>query len=77
MADRFNLTAALQLQAPTNTAQVISQIQKELGKLGVTNIKINADTRSLAAVQGQLQKVDKSARSSAKGMGVLGRNISE
>ncbi|SVB58797.1 uncharacterized protein METZ01_LOCUS211651, partial [marine metagenome] len=77
MAERFNLTAVLQLQAPTNTAQVMGQVQKQLGKLGVVNLKINADTRSLAAVQGQLQKVDKSARSAGKGMGLFGRNISE
>ena len=42
MAQAFNLTAQLQLQAPTNTGRVVSQIRKSLGDLKV-NVKIQGD----------------------------------
>ena len=35
MAERFNLTAQIQLQAPTNTAQVVGQIRKQLKGINV------------------------------------------
>ena len=35
MAQAFNLTAQLQLQAPGNTNQVINQIRKQLKPIGV------------------------------------------
>ena len=76
MAERFNLTAQLQLQAPRNTAQVVNQIRKDLGNLGV-NVKIQGDARSLAAVTGQLKSVDKTAQRAAGGMNLLNRNIAE
>ena len=72
----FNLTAVLQLQAPTNTQQVVSQIQK--GLKGV-NVKLNvqADTRAVAAVNKQLGGVNKAAQSSSKSINTLNRNLSE
>ena len=76
MAQAFNLTAQLQLQAPTNTGRVVSQIRKSLGDLKV-NVKIQGDAKSLSTVQNQLKNVDKSARSSAKGMNQLNKNIAE
>jgi len=76
MAQQFNLTAQIQLQAPTNTNQVASQIRKQLGSQ-VVNVKVQGDAKSLAAIQGQLKGVDKSAKSSAASMNMLNRNIAE
>jgi hypothetical protein len=72
----FNLTAVLQLQAPTNTQQVVSQIQK--GLKGV-NVKLNvqADTRAVAAVNKQLGGVNKAAKNSSRSINTLNRNLSE
>mgnify|MGYP003631405485 FL=1 len=76
MAERFNITAQLQLQAPRNVGQVIGQIRKQLQ--GVTaNVQVKGDARSVAKINKELRNVDKSARSSAAGVGKLNRNLSE
>ena len=42
MAERFNLTAQLQLQAPTNTRAVVTQIRRELK--GITlDVKVKSN----------------------------------
>ena len=74
MAERFNLTAQIQLQAPTNTAQVVGQIRKQLQGASV-DIKVNANPREAAAVNKALQDVNKSAASSAKSVGSLNTNL--
>ena len=74
MAERFNLTAQLQLQAPTNTAQVVGQIKKQL-RGATVDVKIKANPREVAAINKQLQNVNKSADSSAKSVGVLNQNL--
>ena len=76
MAQAFNLTAQIQLQAPTNTGRVVNQIKKSLGNLKV-NVKVQGDAKSLSAVQGQLKGIDKSARSSAQGMNNLNKTLGE
>ena len=72
----FNLTAQLQLQAPTNTQQVVSNIQKGLKGVNV-KLNIQADSRALAAANKQLQGVNKSAQSSSRSISTLNRNLSE
>ena len=72
----FNLTAQLQLQAPTNTSQVVSDIRKQLS--GITaNVQVKGNPQQLAKVNKQLQSVNKSAASSARSVGNLNRNLSE
>mgnify|MGYP003140565747 CR=1 FL=1 len=58
MADRFVLTAQLQLQAPTNVGQVTRQIQNQLqGVSSVVDVKISPNT------QKQLAQLSKSRSS--------------
>jgi uncharacterized protein YcfJ len=76
MGERFNLTAQLQLQAPTNTRQVISQIRSQLQ--GVTvNVRVEADTRTLSQVNRSLSDINGNARNTATSFGFLNRNLSE
>ena len=74
MAERFNLTAQLQLQAPSNTAQVVGQIRKQLQGASV-DVKIKANPRQIAVVNKELQNVNKAAASSAKSVGLLNQNL--
>jgi len=76
MAERFNLTAQIQLQAPRNTAQVIGDIRKQLS--GITaNVQIKGDARTLAKINKEMQGVDKSSKSASKSVGNLNKNLSE
>ncbi len=76
MGERFNLTAQLQLQAPTNTRQVISQIRSQLQ--GVTvDVRVEANTRTLSQVNRSLSDINGSARNAATSFGFLNRNLSE
>ena len=75
MAERFNLTAQLQLQAP-NTQQVASQIKKDLGGLKI-NVQVQQDAKALAGINNQLQKTDKAAKSASKSMNFLNKGIGE
>jgi len=65
---RFVLTAQLQLQAPTNTRQVVSQMQQQLGN--ALNIPINPviNTQALSNAQKQLTKVSVAAGSVSKNL---------
>ena len=49
MAQRFNLTAQLQLQAPSNTRQIVGQIRKQLKDNGV-DVKVKTNTRQVDQV---------------------------
>ena len=72
----FNLTAQLQLQAPTNTSQVVSNIKKQLSNV-TANVQVKGDARSLAQINKQMQGVNKSASASSKSVSNLNRNLSE
>ena len=54
----FNLTAQLQLQAPTNTPQVVSQIQKQLKGVNVP-LNVQSNAKNLANINSQLKTTDK------------------
>ena len=57
----FNLTAQLNLQAPSNTSQVVGAIQKQLS--GITaNVKVKGDAGALAKINKQLQNVKRHYR---------------
>jgi TP901 family phage tail tape measure protein len=64
---KFVLTAQLQLQAPTNTGQVVKQIQNQLNNV---NVKVNATGAAKAKKQiQQLSTVTKQAGNNAAAMG--------
>ena len=49
MAERFNLTAQLHLQAPRNTSQVVGDIKRQLSGIEA-DVKVKGDSRSLAKI---------------------------
>ena len=76
MAQRFNLTAQLQLQAPANTSQVVSQIRKQLKDIGV-DVKVNTNTRQVAQLNKELQGVSKAGTASAKSVQNLNATLAQ
>ena len=75
MAQAFNLTAQLQLQAPGNTSQVMNQIRRQLKPIGVqVNIQ---NTRNIAQANRSLSSFNKNAQASTKSMGQLNRTLQE
>ena len=76
MAQRFVLTAQLQLQAPTNVRSVDGQIRKQLKGINV-NVGVNTNTRQLAQVNKQFQTVSKSAKGAARETEQLGTSIAQ
>lgn len=71
---KFSLTAQLGLQAPSNTKQVVSQIQNALKGVSV-NVNINANTRQLSQVSNQLNSVNQSAKAANASVSELGKTI--
>ena len=67
MADKFVLTAQLQLQAPTNVNQVLNQVRSQLSR-GNTNIQANVQTTGMAQANKQMQNLSKSAQSASTSM---------
>jgi hypothetical protein len=76
MSSGFNLTAQLHLQAPTNTQQVVGQIQSGLGKISIP-VQIQADPKALGGLNSQLKTTQKTALATGKNMAFLNRNIAE
>ena len=78
MAERFNLTAQIQLQAPSNTTQVVSQIKKQLKGISV-DVQVKANTPQVAKLNKELQGVSKASDASAKSVGrmntALGQSV--
>ena len=77
MATKFNLTAQLQLQAPRNTAQVVSQIQRQLSGVNVPVNVVNSSraTQQLKQVNNQTKKVTTQAQKMGKAFGVATRRF--
>ena len=76
MANAFNLTAQLQLQAPTNTSQIANQISKDLNGITV-DVQVKTNPRQMAAANSQMQGLSKATQQSANNMGNLNRSLSE
>jgi hypothetical protein len=76
MAERFNLTAQIQLQAPTNTAQVVGQIRKQLKGINV-DVKVKANTPQVAKLNKELQGVSKAGDASAKSIGRMNASLGQ
>jgi hypothetical protein len=71
---KFSLTAQIGLQAPSNTKQVVSQIQNALKGVSV-NVNINANTRQLSQASNQLNSVNQSAKAANASVSELGKTI--
>jgi len=76
MAERFNLTAQIQLQAPRNTAQVVSQIKKQLRGVNV-DVKVKANSAQVAKLNKELQGVSKAGDASAKSVNRLNATLAQ
>ena len=76
MAERFNLTAQIQLQAPTNTAQVVGQIKKQLQGINV-DVKVKANSAQVAKLNKELQGVSKAGEASAKSVNRLNATLAQ
>ena len=76
MAQRFNLTAQLQLQAPSNTRQIVGQIRKQLKDIGV-DVKVKSNTREVAKLNKELQGVSRAGTASAKSMQNLNATLAQ
>jgi TP901 family phage tail tape measure protein len=67
---RFVLTAQLQLQAPTNTAQIVRQIQSQLN-----NVQVNIQVQGTAQATRQVQQVAQSLNAANSAASNLGRTF--
>jgi len=67
---RFVLTAQLQLQAPTNTAQIVRQIQSQLN-----NVQVNVQVQGTAQATRQVQQVAQSLNAANSAASNLGRTF--
>jgi len=67
---RFVLTAQLQLQAPTNTAQVVRQIQNQLN-----NVQVNLQVQGTAQATRQVNQVAQSINAANTAASNLGRTF--
>tara|TARA_R100000406_G_scaffold7987_3_gene5485 strand:- start:8326 stop:14238 length:5913 start_codon:yes stop_codon:yes gene_type:complete len=65
---RFVLTAQLQLQAPTNTTQIVTQMQQQLSKGVNVQVKVQQGKQATKTVQ-DLSKATKTAGDRAAAMG--------
>ena len=76
MAERFNLTAQIQLQAPTNTAQVVGQIRKQLKDVSI-DVKVKSNAPQVAKLNKELQGISKAGDASAKSVNRLNTSIAQ
>lgn len=75
MAQAFNLTAQLQLQAPGNVDQVVNQIRRQLKPVGIqVNIQ---NAKNIAQANKSLSSFNKNAQASTKSMNQLNRTLQE
>jgi TP901 family phage tail tape measure protein len=65
---RFVLTAQLQLQAPTNVGQIVTQIQNQLN-----GINVNLQVQGSAQAQRQIQQVTRSCNDATSAAGRMGQ----
>jgi hypothetical protein len=65
---RFVLTAQLQLQAPNNVGQIVSQIQNQLN-----GINVNLQVQGSAQAQRQIQQVTQSCNNATSAAGRMGQ----
>ena len=67
MAQKFVLTAQLQLQAPSNTRQVVSQIRNQLKGVSV-DLKVKHDPKTLKQANQQLKNQQQDFEMQTRGL---------
>ena len=78
MAQRFNLTAQLQIQAnPNSVNQTVAKIKKQLSPISNVQMNVQANARSLAQANKQIQGVNKGFKQANKSAGELNRTLVE
>ena len=73
MAGKFVLTAQMQLQAPTNARQVISQVRRQFAQANI-NISPTINTQALANANKQVQNVANSAKAASANLKTASRS---
>ena len=75
MAGKFILTAQLQLQAPTNTQQVITQMRNQLSGAAKLDVKANIPQRQLAQANKSIQAISASTKEASRSSAEFGRTL--
>jgi hypothetical protein len=76
MAQKFVLTAQLQLQAPSNTGQVMSQIRKQLKGVNV-DVKVKHNPKALKQANQQLKTISREGAKASKNVASLGKTMGQ
>ena len=76
MAQKFVLTAQLQLQAPSNTGQVLSQIRKQLKGVNV-DVKVKHNPKALKQANQQLKTISREGAKASKNVANLGKTMGQ
>ena len=74
MAERFNLTAQIQLQAPQNTSQVVNDINRQLKGIKV-DLNIKSNVGQVAKLNKQLQNIGKAGQRANNSMSSLNSTL--
>jgi len=78
MAQRFNLTAQLQVQANRGDInRTVQQIKKQLQPLGNVKLNVQTNAKSLAQANKQVQNFNKGIKASAKSTSELNKTLAE
>ena len=78
MAQAFNLTAQIQVQAnQSNINQTVNRIKKQLQPIGNVNLKVNTNAQALAKASKNVQGLSKGLQQSQKNAAGLNRTLAE
>jgi DNA repair ATPase RecN len=78
MAQAFNLTAQIQVQAnQSNINQTVNRIKKQLQPIGNVNLKVNTNAQALAKANKSVQSLNKGFQSANKNASSLNNTLRE
>ena len=78
MAERFNLTAQLQIQTnQANINNVVTQVKRQLEPIGDVKLKLQADSRSLAKANKEVSSINKNVQQTNRYAGELNKTLVE
>jgi TP901 family phage tail tape measure protein len=78
MAQAFNLTAQIQVQAnQSNINQTVNRIKKQLQPIGNVNLKVNTNAQALAKASKNVQGLSKGLQQSQKNASNLNKTLAE
>ena len=75
MAQKFVLTAELQLQAPRNVQQVVGQIRNQLSGAASIDVKAKVPTRQLAQASRSMRDITAHTKNASQATGELSRTL--